>query len=84
MVQLHTRICSVCEAACGLVVRAEGRQVLSLSAKDLASHGELLKLASLRWLRPHGQRFALEQAMIERWLEAVVAGLAGGAQQLGQ
>ncbi len=28
----------------------EGRQVLSLSAKDLSSHGELLKLASLRWL----------------------------------
>lgn len=27
-----------------------GRQVLSLSAKDLASHGELLKLAPLRWL----------------------------------
>lgn len=28
----------------------EGRQVLSLSAKDLSSHGELLKLAPLRWL----------------------------------
>lgn len=28
----------------------EGRQVLSLSAKDLSSHGELLKLAPLKWL----------------------------------
>lgn len=28
----------------------EGRQVLTLSGKDLSSHGELLKLASLRWL----------------------------------
>lgn len=27
-----------------------GRQVLMLSAKDLTSHGELLKLAPLRWL----------------------------------
>lgn len=28
----------------------EGRQVLTLAARDLSSHGELLKLASLRWL----------------------------------
>ena len=28
----------------------EGRQVLTLTARDLSSHGELLKLASLRWL----------------------------------
>lgn len=28
----------------------EGRQVLTLNARDLSSHGELLKLASLRWL----------------------------------
>lgn len=28
----------------------EGRQVLTMTARDLSSHGELLKLASLRWL----------------------------------
>lgn len=28
----------------------EGRQVLTLTARDLSSHGELMKLASLRWL----------------------------------
>lgn len=32
------------------VYTAEGRQVLTLTARDLSSHGELLKLASLRWL----------------------------------
>ncbi len=33
----------------------------------------LLKLlASLRWLRRRGQRYADEQALIERWLDAVV------------
>ena len=31
-------------------------------------------LASLKWLRVRGSRFAHEQAMIDRWLEAVVAG----------
>ena len=43
----------------------EGRQVLSLSAKDLSSHGELLKLASLRWLEgafPGRESFNARQA----------------------
>ncbi|HEX9449806.1 MAG TPA: indolepyruvate oxidoreductase subunit beta family protein [Burkholderiales bacterium] len=31
-------------------------------------------LASLKWLRKHGSRFAQEQAMIERWLAAVEQG----------
>jgi indolepyruvate ferredoxin oxidoreductase beta subunit len=31
-------------------------------------------LAGLRWLRPHGVRYADEQALIERWLSAVVDG----------
>ena len=32
-------------------------------------------LASLKWLRVRGSRFASEQAMIDQWLDAVVAGL---------
>ncbi len=31
------------------IYTTEGRQVLSLSAKDLSSHGELLKLGRLAW-----------------------------------
>jgi indolepyruvate ferredoxin oxidoreductase, beta subunit len=31
-------------------------------------------LASLKWLRMRGSRFANEQAMIDRWLDAVIAG----------
>ena len=31
-------------------------------------------LASLRWLRPLGSRYATEQALLEQWLAAVVAG----------
>ncbi len=31
-------------------------------------------LASLKWLRVKGSRFANEQAMIDKWLDAVVAG----------
>ena len=34
----------------------------------------LRALASLKWLRPRGSRYALEQEMIERWLGAIVAG----------
>ena len=39
-------------------------------------------LASLKWLRKRGSRFAQEQAMIERWLTAVEQG-ARGHWQLG-
>jgi indolepyruvate ferredoxin oxidoreductase, beta subunit len=31
-------------------------------------------MASLKWLRPHGQRFAAEQALMDHWLAAVVQG----------
>lgn len=34
----------------------------------------LRTLASLKWLRPLGSRFATEQALIEQWLASVVAG----------
>ena len=34
----------------------------------------LRTLASLRWLRQRGSRFAQEQALIEQWLQAVVQG----------
>jgi indolepyruvate ferredoxin oxidoreductase beta subunit len=34
----------------------------------------LRTLAGAKWLRPRGSRFALEQRMIEQWLEGVVQG----------
>ena len=34
----------------------------------------LRTLAALKWLRPHGSRFAMEQAMIDKWLAGVVEG----------
>ena len=40
-------------------------------------------LASLKWLRKRGSRFAQEQAMIERWLTSIEQG-ARGRWQLGQ
>ena len=39
-------------------------------------------MASLRWLRQRGSRFAQEQALIEQWLKAVVQG-SGQAWGLG-
>jgi indolepyruvate ferredoxin oxidoreductase beta subunit len=36
----------------------------------------LRTLASFKWLRPHGSRYATEQALIEQWLAAVVANTA--------
>lgn len=58
--------------------QAAGRAPWALPLK-VASHSvrgllALRLLASLRWLRPHGQRFATEQALIDRWLAAVVSG----------
>ncbi len=38
----------------------------------------LRMLASLRWLRPRGSRFALEQQMIGEWLEGVLQGARRG------
>jgi len=40
-------------------------------------------LASLRGLRRRGSRFSKEQALIGRWLDAVLAGMAQGSWQLG-
>jgi len=34
----------------------------------------LRTLAATRWLRPHGSRYALEQKMIEQWLQGVLQG----------
>lgn len=42
----------------------------------------LRTLASCKWLRVRGSRFAMEQAMIERWLKGVVDGT-GRSWQLG-
>jgi indolepyruvate ferredoxin oxidoreductase, beta subunit len=49
----------------------------------IGSHGvlgmlALRTLASLKWLRPRGSRFAMEQRMIERWLRGVAEGTARG------
>jgi indolepyruvate ferredoxin oxidoreductase beta subunit len=40
----------------------------------------LRTLASLKWLRVRGSRFALEQQMIEQWLQGVVQGTQRGWQ----
>ncbi|MDM0037815.1 indolepyruvate oxidoreductase subunit beta family protein [Variovorax sp. J22G21] len=58
--------------------QARGRAPWALPLK-VGSHSvfgmlSLRVLASLRWLRKRGSRFAEEQALIERWLAAVVAG----------
>jgi indolepyruvate ferredoxin oxidoreductase beta subunit len=56
--------------------RARGAEpwALPLRLGTHTVHGTLLLklLASLRWLRRRGQRYADEQALIERWLDAVV------------
>jgi indolepyruvate ferredoxin oxidoreductase beta subunit len=58
--------------------QARGRTPWALPLK-VGSHAvlgmaSLRFLASLKWLRKIGSRFAQEQALIERWLSAVVAG----------
>jgi indolepyruvate ferredoxin oxidoreductase beta subunit len=57
---------------------ARGAQPWALPLK-IGTHGllgmvALRALASLKWLRPRGSRFALEQQMIGRWLQGVVEG----------
>lgn len=61
-----------------------GRQPWALPLK-IGTHSvlgmlALRTLAATRWLRPHGSRFALEQRMIERWLQGVVQGTGRGWQ----
>jgi indolepyruvate ferredoxin oxidoreductase beta subunit len=48
---------------------------LKIGSHSVFGMAALRLLASLRWLRRRGQRFAQEQALIERWLDAVVRGL---------
>jgi len=50
---------------------------LKLGAHTAFGMIALRVLASLKWLRPHGSRYAQEQTMIERWL----AGIADGARR---
>ncbi|MEJ8838568.1 indolepyruvate oxidoreductase subunit beta family protein [Ramlibacter sp. AN1133] len=57
---------------------ARGRQPWGLPLK-IGTHGvlgmaALRTLAALKWLRPRGSRFALEQKMIGQWLDGVVQG----------
>ena len=45
---------------------------LKVSSHSVLGMASLRVLASLRWLRKRGNRFAEEQALIGRWLDAVV------------
>ena len=47
---------------------------LKVGSHSVFGMASLRLLASLRWLRRRGSRFAEEQALIERWLAAVEAG----------
>ncbi|MDM0031916.1 indolepyruvate oxidoreductase subunit beta family protein [Variovorax sp. J22P271] len=47
---------------------------LKVGSHSVIGMASLRLLASLRWLRRRGSRFAEEQALIARWLDAVVAG----------
>jgi len=56
---------------------AQGKEPWALPLK-IGSHSvggmlALRVLASFKWLRTHGQRFATEQALIDQWLDSVVA-----------
>jgi indolepyruvate ferredoxin oxidoreductase beta subunit len=50
---------------------------LKVGSHSVFGMAALRLLASLRWLRRRGSRFAEEQALIDRWLDAVVAGSRG-------
>ena len=56
---------------------------LKVGSHSVTGMLSLRVLASLRGLRRRGSRFAAEQALIERWLGAVLAGLSQGSWQLG-
>jgi indolepyruvate ferredoxin oxidoreductase, beta subunit len=47
---------------------------LKIGTHSVAGMLALRALASLKWLRPHGSRFATEQQMITQWLEGVIEG----------
>ena len=48
---------------------------IKLPVHSIAGLAVLRTLASFKWLRRHGERFATEQRGIEAWLSAVEAGL---------
>jgi indolepyruvate ferredoxin oxidoreductase beta subunit len=50
---------------------------LTVRTNGILGFVALRTLASLTWLRRRGTRYAQEQAMIERWLAAIAAALAG-------
>ncbi|MDH6593322.1 indolepyruvate ferredoxin oxidoreductase beta subunit [Variovorax sp. TBS-050B] len=62
--------------------QARGREPwalpLQVGSHSIAGMGALRLLASLKWLRRRGSRFADEQALIERWLAAVERGTREG------
>ena len=47
--------------------------LLKIDTHSIFGMLSLRVLASLKWLRVRGSRFAHEQAMIDRWLDAVIA-----------
>lgn len=55
---------------------------LKVGAHSLSGFVALRFVASLRWLRPRGTRFAQEQEMIERWLGGIIHGV-GASWQVG-
>lgn len=59
---------------------ARGRPALAFAltvrANGILGFFSLRALASLRWLRRRGARYAQEQVLIERWLAAIAAALA--------
>ena len=48
---------------------------LKIGSHSVAGMVALRSLASLKWLRVRGSRYANEQAMLQRWLDGVLAGL---------
>jgi indolepyruvate ferredoxin oxidoreductase beta subunit len=54
--------------------RAPLAWAIALSTDGVGGYLALRALASFRWLRRRGVRYAQEQAGIERWLAAIVAG----------
>jgi indolepyruvate ferredoxin oxidoreductase beta subunit len=49
---------------------------LKIGTHSILGMVALRGLASFRWLRPHGSRYATEQQLIGQWLDAVVTGTA--------
>jgi indolepyruvate ferredoxin oxidoreductase beta subunit len=54
--------------------RASWALPLKIGTHSVSGMLALRGLAAMKWLRPHGSRFALEQRMIEQWLQGVLQG----------